>query len=111
MRRLGIALLALGFLLTGCSSSWEGEVRFKVTEVLPERENKSGQLLKPHVLITLDQEMSKDEPALAKEGADLDQFPADVKAGDAVLCQVRSHDDNAFDDVGPKVTISSCRKA
>jgi hypothetical protein len=108
MRALGL-VLAAGLLLAGCSSSWEDEVRFEVTKIEPGRES-FGKVLPARVIMKLDQEKPDSSKVGPTEGADIDQFPADVAVGDKVTCTVRVTDGNGVDGVDPQTTIGPCRR-
>ncbi|MFF5094169.1 MULTISPECIES: hypothetical protein [Actinosynnema] len=108
MKRLGIALLALGFLLSGCSSEWQEDVRFKVIELHPAAENKAGELQKPYARMVIDQAEPK---WLGPKAIDLDQLPVGLEVDDVLVCSVRRYDDNGFDDVEAKVTVGPCKTA
>jgi len=102
----GILLLLPAFLLlAGCSSEWKEDVRFKVREI---GEISSG----PLVVLDVDGEAPEGIHGRISTGsAKPDQFPADIKAGDLVVCQVRQYDDNGFDGKDPKTTVGPCRRA
>jgi hypothetical protein len=104
MRKLFLLLPVL-LLLVGCSSEWNGEVRFKVRRI---GEVTSG----PLISLDVDGEAPKGSYGLITTGtAKPDQLPADIKPGELVVCQVRQYDDNGFDDVDPKTTVGPCRRA
>jgi hypothetical protein len=106
MRLLGLAVVCLA--LAGCSS-WEGDVRFKVTRIAPPYES-MGQMRPALVVMDVVGEAPKSARVSSPESAEIDQFPADVKVGDEVLCKVGTVEDNSLDDVGPKTAIGPCRR-
>jgi co-chaperonin GroES (HSP10) len=110
MRKL-FPLLAIVLLLAGCAREWDGDLTFKVTKLTPASTTKSGDVDPPYVNLDLDQAEPDSVTALGKKhGADLDQFPSDVKVGDQVVCQVNQYDENGFDGGNVKVTIGPCRR-
>lgn len=110
MRAL-VVLLAVVALVGACGTSSEGEVRFKVTGIQPPYES-MGKTKPEYVTMDVDEDL-KDSPLRlgTKQGATKDQFPADIKVGDSVICKVRRTDDNGFDGVDPKTTVGPCQKA
>jgi hypothetical protein len=107
VKALGLLLACL--VLAGCSS-WEGDVRFTVVRIDPGYES-TGRTMPARVVMDLDGEAPKSARVASPEGADIDQFPADIKVGDKVLCAVKTADDNGLDDVDPKTTVGPCRRA
>ena len=107
MRLLGLVLVCLA--LAGCSD-WEGEVRFKVTRIAPPYES-LGKMRPAHVVMDVVGEAPKSARVSSPSGADVDQFPADVKVGDEVLCKVSTVEDNGLDGKDPKTTVGPCRRA
>ncbi|ROP39583.1 hypothetical protein [Saccharothrix texasensis] len=106
-----LAILAVGTLLVGCSAKWEEEVRFKVTRITPERETVPGQMSPPYVVLALDQDDPEPLVSLSTTGAGIDQFPEGVKAGDAVICEVRQVEKNNLDGLEPESEVGPCRLA
>jgi len=99
-----LLLLPAFLLLVGCSSEWNEEVRFKVREI---GEITSG----PRISLDVDGTPPKGTYGVIKTGgASPDQFPADIKVGELVICQVRQYDDNGFDGKDPKTTVGPCRR-
>lgn len=109
--RILIALATPLLLVAACAYNEEGDVRFKVTGIQPPYES-MGKMRPQYVTMDVDQDM-KDSPLGlgTTQGAAKDQFPADIKVGDSVVCKVRRSDDNGFDDVDPNTTIGPCKKA
>ncbi|CCH35452.1 hypothetical protein ABZ816_12685 [Actinosynnema sp. NPDC047251] len=105
-----VVVAVSGSLLVGCGSDWTGDVRFKVTRIAPARES-MGEAKKPFVVLELDQEQPDGIPEITTEGADSDQFPADIKVGDVVVCTLHRSDDNGLDGVEAKQTVGPCRRA
>jgi hypothetical protein len=98
---------AAGFLLAGCGSEAQEDVRFKVTRITEPDDGRS-----PQVIMDLDQPKPESLNHLTKsEGAPIDRFPEGIKVGDTVICTVKQQDDNGLDGVDPKVTIGPCRSA
>lgn len=104
-----LALLLACLVLAGCSS-WEGDVRFTVTRIDPGYES-MGEKRPARVVMDVDGEAPESARVASPEGADIDQFPADVKVGDKVICTVKTADDNGADGVDPKTTIGPCKRA
>ncbi len=104
MKKLFLLLPAF-LLVVGCASEWSGEVRFKVRQI---GEISSG----PRVSLAVDGPEPKGLQGLISGGsATPDQFPADIKAGEIVICQVKQTDDNGFDGGNMKTTIGPCKRA
>jgi hypothetical protein len=106
-----VAVLAVGTLLVGCGGEWEQDVRFKVTRITPEREITPGHVAPPHVVLALDQDDPEPLVSLDTAGADIDQFPDGIEAGDAVICTVRQVEENSLDGLGPESAVGPCRMA
>ncbi|NUT47369.1 MAG: hypothetical protein HOV94_08665 [Saccharothrix sp.] len=106
-----VAVLAVGALLVGCGSDWEEEVRFKVTRITPEHEVVPGRTSPAHVVLELDQDDPGALVPLDTAGADIDQFPEGIKAGDAVVCKVRQVEKNNLDGLEPESAVGPCRAA
>ncbi len=106
-----LAILAVGTLLVGCSADWEEEVRFKVTRITPERQVTPGHTSPPYVVLALDQDDPDPLVALDTAGADIDQFPEGIKAGDVVICKVRQVEKNNLDGLEPESEVGPCRTA
>ncbi|MBB5806498.1 hypothetical protein F4560_006266 [Saccharothrix ecbatanensis] len=105
-----VAVLAAGALLVGCSNSWEEEVRFKVTSITPERQVTPGHTSPPRVVMALDQDDPDALVPLNKASAEIDQFPAGIKVGDVVICEVRQDEKNNLDGLEPESEVGPCRK-
>jgi hypothetical protein len=105
-----VAVLAAGALLVGCGNSWEEEVRFKVTRITPEQQITPGKTKPPYVVLALDQEDPDGLVSLDTAGADIDQFPEGIKAGDVVICEVRQDEKNNLDGLEPESEVGPCRK-
>ena len=102
MKRL-VLLLPVVLLLTGCAREWTGEVRFKVREI--------GQISSgPRISLDVDGPKPEGLERISTGGASPDQFPADIKPGEIVLCQVKQYDDNGFDSGDMKTTVGPCRR-
>lgn len=112
MKRLGIALLALGFLLTGCSSEWQGEVRYKVLSLHESYESIPGSVKPAYARLEIDgaEPQGAVEP-VSPAVADLDKLPEGVAVGDVVVCPVRQYDENSYDGKGTEVTVGPCTAA
>ncbi|MFD1148685.1 hypothetical protein [Saccharothrix hoggarensis] len=106
-----VAVVAAGVLLAGCGSEWEEDVRFKVTRITPEREVTPGNMAPPHVVLALDQDDPDGLVPLTTAGADIDQFPDGIEAGDVVVCKVRQVEANNLDGLGAETTVGPCRAA
>ncbi|XVS64226.1 hypothetical protein ACQPYE_39290 [Actinosynnema sp. CA-299493] len=106
-----LATLAVGTLLVGCGAEWEEEVRFKVTRITEATEVTPNRTLPARAVLELDQEDPGAIVSIPSAGADLDQFPAGVEVGDAVICKVRQVEDNNLDGVEPKTEVGPCRQA
>ncbi|CAL9667671.1 hypothetical protein SUDANB95_07288 [Actinosynnema sp. ALI-1.44] len=107
--KLGVVVVAVGMVLVGCGSEWTGELKFEVTRIAPAREGVGG-TKQPYVIMKLDQEQPDGLPKMDTAGADADQFPADIKVGDKVVCDFRRWDDNGLDGVDPKQEVGPCRR-
>ncbi|GAA0226977.1 hypothetical protein GCM10010492_26580 [Saccharothrix mutabilis subsp. mutabilis] len=106
--KLGVVVAAVGLVLVGCGSEWEGDVRLKVVRIVPDPTGKAA----TRVGMELDESQDKAKaPHTGTYGADLDQLPKDVKVGDVVTCTVKRSDDNGFDGVDPKLSVGPCRAA
>lgn len=106
--KLGVVVAAVGLLLAGCGSEWEGDVRLKVVRIVPDPRGERP----TQVGMELGESQKGDlAPGKGTYGAAIDQFPEDVKVGDEVICKIRRWDDNGFDGVDPKETVGPCRKA
>jgi hypothetical protein len=103
-----VAVLAVGALLAGCGNSWEEDVRFKVTRINPEREVTPGHKAPPYVVLALDQDDPGPLVSLDTAGADIDQFPDGIKAGDVVICKVHQVEKNNVDGLEPESRIGPC---
>lgn len=110
MRKL-VPLLAIVLLLAGCAREWEGDLAFKVTRIGTPSESTVGNPVPARVSLELDQAEPNSVTALGKQhGADLDQFPSDVKVGDRVVCKVKQSDENGLDGGNVKVVIGPCER-
>ncbi|MCS7480901.1 hypothetical protein ACFFQW_36520 [Umezawaea endophytica] len=103
MRKL-VLLLPFLLLLTGCAQEWSGEVRFKVREI---GEITSG----PLVVLDVEGDKPTGIELISSGTAKPDQFPADIKPGDVVLCQVKQHDKDNLDGGNTRTTIGPCKRA
>lgn len=104
MRKL-LLLLPAFLLVAGCASEWTGEVRFKVREI---GEISSG----PRISLDVDGPKPKGlQGQISAGGASPDQFPADIKPGEIVICQVKQTDDNGFDGGNMKTAVGPCKRA
>lgn len=108
VKRVCVAVLALGSLLAGCGSEWEGDVRFKVTRIAPPYES-LGEPKPALVVLALDQELPDSAPRIENAGVDADQAPEGVEVGDPLVCRVRQSDDNGLDDVDAEIAVGPCR--
>lgn len=103
MKKLFLLFAAL-LLLVGCASEWTGEVRFKVRRI---GEITSG----PRISLDVDGPEPKGlQGMITGGGATPDQFPADIKPGEIVICQVKQTDDNGFDGGNMKTAVGPCRR-
>ncbi|MEJ2857961.1 MULTISPECIES: hypothetical protein [unclassified Saccharothrix] len=106
--RIGVVVAAVGVLLAGCGTEWEGDAHFKVLRIVPDPKGEAS----TRVGMELTEDLKGDAaPGKGTYGADIDQYPPDIKVGDEVICKIRRWDDNGFDGVDPQVEVSSCRKA
>jgi hypothetical protein len=103
-----VVVAAVGMLLAGCGSEWEGDAHFKVLRIVPDPTGKAPTRVGMELTEDLKGEFA---PGRGTYGANIDQYPADIKVDDQVICKIRRWDDNGFDGVDPQVEVSSCRKA
>ncbi|GAA3880626.1 hypothetical protein GCM10022243_51550 [Saccharothrix violaceirubra] len=105
-----LPLVALVFLLVGCSSEWEGDVRFKVTKLNPGFTS-SVQVQAPYANLEIDEAEPKStlEP-VSKKAVDISDLPEGVQVGDVVICHVSQHDKSGFDQQGVQVKLDQCRR-
>jgi nitrous oxide reductase accessory protein NosL len=103
MRKL-VLLIPVVLLLAGCSQEWSGEVRFKVREIA---EVSSG----PLVALDVEGEKPKGIEVISSATAKPDQFPADIKAGEIVVCQVKQTDEDNLDGGNTRTDVGPCRRA
>jgi hypothetical protein len=104
MRPVLVLLVAL-LALAGCARDWGGDVRFKVRETVT--------LTSGRQIVALD--VDGDAPAdpikkFTSASAAPDQFPADIKPGEVVVCAVAQHDANGFDSGELDTTVGPCRR-
>ena len=113
MRKIAAALLAC-LVLAGCgASSWQGELRFKVKEIVDYQPHESMPLVK-RVDLDLVGEMPKD--ALDRNNfsgtyVDQNEISGTVKAGDDVICTARQEKDGPIQTNTMMTRLSGCRKA
>ncbi|MFI9811138.1 hypothetical protein [Saccharothrix variisporea] len=106
--KAGVVVAAVGMLLAGCGSEWEGDAHFKVLRIVPDPRGERP----TQVGVELTEELKGEfAPGRSTYGAALDQFPPDIKVDDQVVCKIRRWDDNGFDGIDPRVEVSSCRWA
>ena len=96
-------LLPVVLLLSGCAQEWSGEVQFKVRKI---GEITSG----PLVVLDVDGEKPKGIEVISSATAKPDQFPADIKAGDVVVCQVKQYDKDNLDGGNTRTDVGPCRR-
>jgi hypothetical protein len=100
-----LVLLVTLLALAGCARDWSGDVRFKVRETMTLTSGKQ--------IVTLDVDGAAPADPIRKfttASAAPDQFPADVKPGEVVVCAVKQHDGNNLDGLDTETTVGPCRR-
>lgn len=113
MRKL-VAVLLGCVTLAGCASSWEGEVRLKVTEVDPHYVEYQG--APERTRINTDLVGGMPEGAIDRRQFTGKYFsPKDIEGtvavGDEIVCTARQKTSGALQTSGVKTELSGCKKA
>jgi len=114
MRKIAAALLGC-LVLAGCgASSWQGELRFKVSEIVDYQPHESMPLVK-RVDLDLLGEMPED--ALERDNfrgtyVEQDEISGgEVKVGDEVICTAKQEKDGPIQTNTMPTRLSGCKKA
>ncbi|GAA2692238.1 MULTISPECIES: hypothetical protein [Actinosynnema] len=110
MKRLVIALLALGFLTSGCAVDQDAELTFKVVR-FTEAFDTSVAHHPAGAVLEIDEELGSWDISVDRESVALDRLPAGIEIGDRLVCQVRSYDKNWLDSLKAEITMESCTPA
>lgn len=112
MRKITAALLGC-LVLAGCASSWQAELRFKVTEIYDYQFSQNSPVEKRLSLELVD---SIPDDALSKENwygfaVSPTEVSGEVGVGDEVICTARQEKDGPIQTGTMKTRLSGCKKA
>ncbi len=107
--RLVAVAITCVVVLSGCASTWDGDVNLKIDKITPAHEY-LGKPTPAYVNVTIDQEHDPDMvEKFTITGAEVTLFPSDITVGDLVVCAITQRDDSGFDQEGPRTELSDCR--